>query len=98
VIDGTGQVQSESWIDSWMEILGNGYTVRDNRGAKALRDGFQVRVELAGWGNNNLFSGNAADVQAAGHGYRIYGSGNVLTCTNTATNAGEGLSNLACTP
>ena len=98
VIDGTGQVQSESWIDSWVEILGNGYTVRDNRGARALRDGFQVRVELAGWGNDNLFSGNTADVQAAGYGYRVYGAGNVLKCSNTATSAGQGLSNVACTP
>jgi hypothetical protein len=98
VIDGTGQVQSESWIDSWVEVLGNGYTVRDNRGARAIRDGFQVRVELAGWGNDNLFSGNTADVQAAGYGYRLFGTGNVLKCSNTATNAGQGLSNVACTP
>ncbi|HEU4455103.1 MAG TPA: right-handed parallel beta-helix repeat-containing protein [Longimicrobium sp.] len=98
VMDGTGQVQSESWIDSWVEILGNGYTVRDNRGARALRDGFQVRVELAGWGNDNLLGGNTADVQAAGYGYRVYGAGNVLKCTNTAANASQGLSNVACTP
>jgi hypothetical protein len=98
VMDGTGQVQSESWIDSWMEILGNGYTVRDNRGARALRDGFQVRVELAGWGNDNLLSGNTADVQAAGYGYRVSGTGNVLKCSNTATGAGQGLSNVVCTP
>jgi hypothetical protein len=98
VIDGTGQVQSESWIDSWMELLGNGYTVRDNRGARALRDGFQVREELAGWGSNNVFSGNTADVQAAGYGYRISGSGNVLKCSNSATTAAQGLSNVACTP
>lgn len=98
VMDGTGQVQSESWIDSWVEILGNGYAVRDNRGTRALRDGFQVRTDLAGWGSNNLLSGNTADVQAAGYGYRVSGTGNVLKCTNTATTAGQGLSNVACTP
>lgn len=98
VMDGTGQVQSETWIDSWVEILGNGYTVRDNRGSTAIRDGFQVRTELAGWGTGNLFSGNTADVRASGYGYRVSGSGNVLKCTNTASNAGSGTSNVACTP
>lgn len=99
VIDGTGQVPSESWswVDSWVEVLGNGYTVRENQGALAIRDGFQVRVELAGWGNDNVFIGNTADVRAPGYGYRIYGTGNVLRCSNTATNAGQGLSNVACT-
>lgn len=98
VFDGTGQVWSESWIDSWVEILGNGYTVRDNQGTHAIRDGFQVRVELAGWGNDNVFIANAADVQATGYGFRIFGTGNVLKCGNTATNAAQGLSNVACTP
>ena len=37
-------------------------------------------------------------VIAAGYGYRVYGAGNVLKCSNTATNAGQGLSNVACTP
>jgi hypothetical protein len=95
--DGRGMVMSQTWVDSWVEIKGNGYRVTRNKGTASLRDGFQAYVTIAGWGNNNVFTGNVADVQAGGYGFRITNvSGTVVGCDNTATNAGSGLSNVGC--
>ncbi|WP_420125796.1 hypothetical protein [Longimicrobium sp.] len=97
--DGRGMVQSQTWVDSWVEIKGNGYTVSGNTGAVSIRDGFQSYQVLAGWGYNNTFAGNVADVQASGYGFRVdNGMGHVVRCDNQVTNAGTGYANVACTP
>src|SRR5262249_43816436 len=37
--------------DSWVDVRGNGYTLSDNVGVNTPADGFQVHVEVDGWGN-----------------------------------------------
>lgn len=97
--DGRGIVQSQTWVDSWVEIKGNGYTVSGNTGSVSPRDGFQAYSVLAGWGYNNTFAGNAADVQGPGYGFRVdNGVGHVVRCSNSVTSAGSGFANVACTP
>jgi hypothetical protein len=95
--DGHGMVMSQSWVDSWVEIKGNGYRVANNTGTYSLRDGFQAYQTLAGWGNNNTFAGNVADVEGPGYGFRITNvSGTTVACDNAVTNAGSGMSNIGC--
>lgn len=97
--DGNGLVQTRDWIDSWVEINGNGYTVRDNQGRVSPRDGFQVMVGLAGWGNDNVFAGNTADVRAGGFGFRVDAArttGNRIACDNQVLAAAAGFSSPPC--
>ncbi|MFC1660018.1 Ig-like domain-containing protein [Gemmatimonadota bacterium] len=97
VFDGTGMDSAYEW-QAWVHIQGNGYKVEYNSGRKAVKHGFKVFKELAGWGNNNVFSNNTADVQADGYGFLIdmATSGNVVQCNNVARNAGSGLTNISC--
>ncbi len=97
--DGRGMVRSQTWVDSWVEIKGNEYTVTGNTGAVSLRDGFQAYEALSGWGWNNTFSDNVADVQSTGYGFRVDNNrGHVVRCSNQVTNAASGAWNIACTP
>jgi hypothetical protein len=97
--NGQGMVQSQTWVDSWVEVKGNGYTVRGNTGSVSIRDGFQAYQVYAGWGSNNTFEGNVADVQGPGYGFRVdAGMGHVVRCNNQVTSAGAGFANVACTP
>jgi hypothetical protein len=91
-------VPSQSWVDSWVEIKGNGYTVSDNRGSATIRDGFQVIVVVPGWANDNLFARNVADVGASGFGFRLdpKASGNRVTCDNVVRAAAAGFANVSC--
>lgn len=99
IFDGRGMVRSQTWVDSWVEIKGNGWTVAENTGSVSLRDGFQAYQVLAGWGYNNTFAANVADVQAAGYGFRVdNGMGHVVRCSNQVTSAGSGYANVACVP
>jgi hypothetical protein len=97
--NGMGMVQSQTWVDSWVEIKGNAWTVRGNTGSLAIRDGFQAYQVYAGWGLNNTFESNVADVQGPGYGFRVEtGKGHVVRCNNQVTNAAAGFANVACTP
>jgi hypothetical protein len=97
--DGRGMVRSQTWVDSWVEIKGNGWTVTGNTGAVSLRDGFQSYEALSGWGYNNTFASNVADVQNTGYGFRVDNAlGHVVRCSNQVTNAGSGYANVACVP
>lgn len=84
--------------DSWVDLKGNSATVMHNGGVTAPRDGFQTHVILAGWGNDNVFRANQADVGALGYGFRIRttGIGNIVGCDNVVSNAGAGLANIPC--
>jgi hypothetical protein len=84
--------------DSWVDLKGNGALVTSNIGVTAPLDGFQTHVILAGWGNDNVFRANHADVGALGYGFRIRttGIGNIVGCDNVATNAAAGLANVPC--
>jgi hypothetical protein len=84
--------------DSWVDLKGNNAVVNGNIGHTAPLDGFQTHVILAGWGNNNVFHSNHADVGAAGYGFRIRttGIGNIVGCDNVVTNAAAGFANVPC--
>ena len=89
--------------DSWVDVKGNGYRIAANVGLRAPTDGFQTHVESNGWGRDNVFRGNVADVHGDGYGVRIDGGeadprGNAVGCDNRVDNAAEGLANVECTP
>ena len=99
--DGTGMTGA-NFADSWMDVKGNGYLVADNHGSIALRDGFQTHVAVEGWGRDNTFRHNTADVRGPGYGFSIALSGgnalgNVVCADNTVTNAGAGKANVPTT-
>jgi hypothetical protein len=99
-----GAGMSGSWADSWIDVKGNNYTFRNNSGTNALLDGFQIHVAIAGWGNNNVFENNNANVGGPGYGLSVQSgaSGTIWKCNNIVTNAkGGSILNgkpLACTP
>jgi chitinase len=97
--DGSGMVSGlPTGVASWVVVKGNQYTVRGNQGTASIRDGFWVfsPPNVTGWGRNNVLSGNTANVQAAGYGFRISGTGNVVACSNKVTGAHAGFSNVTC--
>ncbi len=85
--------------DSWVDLKGNNAVVTDNIGVTAPLDGYQTHVILAGWGNNNVFRANRADVGAPGYGFRIHPSatGTIVGCDNVVANATAGFANIPCT-
>ena len=100
--DGTGQ-SGEHFADSWVDMKGNGYLVSNNKGSKvfvhdATYGAFELHQQLDGWGLNNTFSGNTADVQSP-YAYGFYvaktGLGTKICGNNTVTNAGKGFANVA---
>lgn len=96
--DGAG-LTGAHFADSWVDVKGNGYRVTGNRGVRSLRDGFQTHVQLAGWGRGNVFSANQLTVDGPGYGIAVdepATSGTRVTCDNTVTRAGRGLSNVPC--
>lgn len=96
--------------DSWVDVKGNNYTISYNignntSGMSSLVDGFQTHILAAGYGNNNVFSFNTANVNSSGYGFNIQlsgsrgtATGNVVYSNNTATNAASGLANIPVTP
>lgn len=100
VMDGSGMIKSQVWVDAWVEIKGNHWKIRNNRGVKALRDGYQVENSASGWSKGNYFGGNTADVQGPGYGFmmRVNKSTNVVKCGQTVLHAGSGYANVSCTP
>ena len=102
VFDGTG-MSGENAADSWIDLKGNGYLIVGNRGVSTLRDGFQTHIVVVGWGRDNIFRGNSADVGGDGYGIRIQrdgknDAGNVVYADNTATRASQGVANILLTP
>lgn len=99
VFDGTGQgAAAAPYADSWVAVMGNGWTVEDNRGSSALRNGFEVWVEVDGWGVDNVFRRNDADVRADGYGFSVNARAvrTVVACDNAVRNAGSGFGNVRC--
>ncbi|MFD9895854.1 hypothetical protein ACFWY9_41465 [Amycolatopsis sp. NPDC059027] len=104
--DGTGQ-SGENYADSFVDVKGNNYVIADNKGSKvfvhdAEYGGFEVHVQLDGWGQNNTFSGNVSDPQApSAYGYYVVKAAQATTkvcASNKATNAGKGFANVTPTP
>lgn len=92
--------------DSWIDVKGNHYLIENNTGTNPagslLKDGYQVNVAYAGWGNYNEFKSNSCAVNAAGYGFYIKLSssqgtavGNKVYTSNQVTGAAGGISNIA---
>lgn len=95
--DGTG-MSGQNYADSWIDVKGNGYTLADNVGVNSLSDGFQVHVAVKGWGENNVFKGNSAQVKAPHFAIDIAdaaATGNVVGCDDTVSGGGT-LANVKC--
>ncbi|GGK17825.1 hypothetical protein GCM10010124_07990 [Pilimelia terevasa] len=86
-----------AYADSWVDVKGNGWTVAGNRGRRSRGDGFQTHEILPGWGRDNVFSANVAEVAGPGFGFRLTpASTNRVTCDNTVTGAARGVANIPC--
>jgi hypothetical protein len=97
--DGMGMGSAAApWADAWVYVLGNGYVIEDNRGTASPRHGFDTWVEVDGWGRDNLFRRNTADVGAEGYGFFVdaRAAGTRVACDNTVRNAGKGFANVDC--
>jgi hypothetical protein len=95
VFDGSALVAKTA--DSWVDVKGNGWSIVGNTGSASPGDGFQTHEILEGWGTGNTFSGNVADVDGPGFGFALTPAlGNTLACSNTASDAAKGLSNVPC--
>lgn len=86
-----------NFADSWVDVKGNGYTLKDNHGDTAILDGFQTHAVMAGWGLDATFEGNVM-TGIPGYGINVAkaSTGTVVTCTNTVDASATGLSNIAC--
>lgn len=83
--------------DSWVDVKGNGWTIENNTGRNSPLDGFQTHEIVDGWGTGNVFRNNLADVNGPGFGYSLTPvRGNVVECSNRASQAGKGVSNEPC--
>jgi hypothetical protein len=83
--------------DSWVDVKGNGWTIEGNSGQNSPADGYQVHNVYKGWGTDNVFRSNSAAVNGPGFGFHLAPvQANVVLCSNTASNAGKGLSNVTC--
>jgi hypothetical protein len=83
--------------DSWMDVKGNSYKIIGNSGSGAKLDAFQVHTQMAGWGINNVFTGNT--VLGGIPGYEVWATSPSLgtIVTNKSSGAGSGLSNVPTT-
>lgn len=91
-------ISGANYADSWMDVKGNGWRIEDNTGVGAPRDGFQLHVRRDGWGRDNVFANNAADVKGPGYGFYVDpdARGTVVRCDNVVDNAGSGFANVEC--
>jgi hypothetical protein len=83
---------------AWVNVKGNSWTLTGNVGSRSIGDGFQVHQILHGWGQDNVFRGNTANVEGPGYGfYSQHRSLHTLVaCDNVAGAAQSGLSNVEC--
>jgi hypothetical protein len=93
--DGSGLVAASA--DSWLDVKGNGWTIEGNTGRTTPGDGYQTHEVVKGWGTNNVFKANLAEVSGPGWGFHLAPvSGNKVTCDNKVTGAAKGLANADC--
>jgi nitrous oxidase accessory protein NosD len=94
--DGDAMVEADSWVD----VKGNGWTIEDNSGTAAPTDGFQVHEVVDGWGQENVFIGNSAEVSGDGlvinvAGPRTIRASTEVRCDNVAEGS-DAVSNIEC--
>lgn len=80
-------MKGENYADSWMDVKGNGYLIKNNIGHGSLSDGFQTHVLVDGWGNGNIFEGNRGEINnnnlsAVLINIQSRSRGNVVKCDN----------------
>jgi len=93
--DGSALVAATA--DSWVDVKGNNWTIVGNTGRTSPQDGFQTHEIVPGWGTGNHFADNVAQVDGPGHGFALTPAlGNTVACSNSASGAGEGLTNVVC--
>ena len=91
--DGSAIIEADSWVD----VKGNDWVIEGNVGTTSPLDGFQTHEILDGWGTGNVFRDNTANVNGPGFGFSLTPvRDNVVACSNTASAAGEGMSNVTC--
>ena len=102
--DATGITGANSG-DSWIDVKGNYYLVEYNNGINPggimFKDGYQVHVAYAGWGNYNEFRNNNCTVNASGYGFNVQlsgsngtSTGNKVYANNIVTGAARGVANI----
>jgi hypothetical protein len=97
VVDNTFDGSALTGADSWVDVKGNAWLVKANRGSSSPLDGYQTHEILEGWGARNVFEDNVADVRGAGYGFAFRPeNGNQLACSNKATAADKGLATIDC--
>ena len=96
-----GDVIHLAGADSWVDVKGNGYLMRNNVGTHTTQDDFQTHViDDMGSGRDNVFTDNTAEVNGPGYGFYIHepeDSNNTVACDNLDTGAASGVSNQPCT-
>jgi hypothetical protein len=89
-----------SGADSWVDVKGNGYTIRENVGTNSPKDGYQTHViNDMDWGRSNLFDANVAEVNGEGFGFYIHNpetAENSVLCSNEVSGAESGFANVDC--
>lgn len=92
-----GSEMTGGFADSWVDVKGNNWIIEDNTGKNSPQDGFQTHEIVDGMGTGNVFRNNTAVVNGPGFGYSLTPErANVVECSNKATAAEEGLSNVSC--
>ncbi|TFD59104.1 hypothetical protein E3T39_12185 [Cryobacterium suzukii] len=101
VIDGANGMSAAK---EWIKVKGNNWMIYGNTGSDSPLHGFAVNGSVAGWGLHNTFTDNSGAVNAGGYAFFIHEKGSKgssdteVSCSNAVTHAGEGLTNIACTP
>lgn len=94
--DGSGLTGADSWVD----VKGNEYVLQGNVGTNSPEDGFQTHnIDDMGWGADNQFLNNTAQVSGTGYGIYIHDAdktNNLVSCTNIVIDAAAGFSNVPC--
>lgn len=91
--DGATMVEADSWVD----VKGNGWVIEGNTGTESPADGFQTHEILDGWGTDNVFQQNTANLSGPGLGFSLKPErGNVVKCDNTVSGPGAELTNVEC--
>jgi hypothetical protein len=92
-----GRGMNKDGADSWVDVKGNDWQIKDNHGRYSLKDGYQTHVILAGWGTGNVFTDNSATLGNT-TGVAIYlmkQLKNTVSCDNKVAGS-SGLSNFPC--
>ncbi len=92
-----GSKFSGSHADSWIDVKGNGWLIQGNQGRNSKLDGFQTHAVADGWGKDNVFKGNTAEVNGPGYGFAFTPVlTNTVSCDNKVVGAEKGFGNVPC--